>query len=251
MLFPKVCFESGGLQSQQAIVENDPRKPINAGETEDFSFQQLFESSTRELKPSTKLLSLDGKRVRMVGFMAQMETQPENAFYLCPRPVFVDESGAGTGELPIGSVRVILSMGKNQKITHISQTIEVTGILEAGNRLEAYGNGDRYESWLTKPLPIRDSLLPTDLSGEFTGKGYTPEPIDRAEKNSGCRRPLSCFTDPGRAPGSRSVEVDSIVLGQAEGFPANGFDSAAVYDQEHDTALILSNVNISRRRMEC
>jgi hypothetical protein len=250
MLFPKVCFESGGLQSQQAIVENDPRKPINAGETEDFSFQQLFESSTRELKPSTKLLSLNGKRVRMVGFMAQKETQPEGAVYLCPRPVFVDEAGSGTGELPSGSVRVILSMGKNQKITYFSRTIEVTGILEAGNRLEAYGNGDRYESWLTKPLPIRDSLLPTDLSGEFTGKGYTPEPIEQKRTAGVGVRFLVLPIQEGLRDRARSKSI-LLFWDRRKGFPANGFDSAAVYDQEHDTALILSNVNISRRRMEC
>jgi alkaline phosphatase len=56
-----------------------------------------------------------------------------------------------------------------------------------GKLLVGYGaSGDRFETWLTKPLPIRDSLLPTDLSGELTGKGYVPAPIDRAsDKNTG------------------------------------------------------------------
>lgn len=56
-----------------------------------------------------------------------------------------------------------------------------------GKLLVGYGaNGDRFESWLTKPLPVRDSLLPTDLSNELTGKGYGPEPYQRLfEKNLG------------------------------------------------------------------
>ena len=56
-----------------------------------------------------------------------------------------------------------------------------------GKLLVGYGaSGDRFETWLTKPLPIRDSLLPSDLSGELTGKGLTPTPADRAsDKNTG------------------------------------------------------------------
>jgi len=56
-----------------------------------------------------------------------------------------------------------------------------------GKVLIGYGaSGDRFETWLTKPIPIRDSLLPADLSGELTGKGYTPTPVDRAsDKGTG------------------------------------------------------------------
>jgi alkaline phosphatase len=56
-----------------------------------------------------------------------------------------------------------------------------------GKLLIGYGaSGDRYETWLAKPIPIRDSLLPADISGELTGKGYTPTPVDRAsDKNTG------------------------------------------------------------------
>ncbi|HZF38018.1 MAG TPA: alkaline phosphatase [Blastocatellia bacterium] len=54
-----------------------------------------------------------------------------------------------------------------------------------GKLLIGYGaSGDRFETWLMKPIPIRDSLLPTDLSGELTGKGYTPTPADRASDKS-------------------------------------------------------------------
>src|SRR5262249_51920353 len=55
-----------------------------------------------------------------------------------------------------------------------------------GKLLIGYGaSGDRDETWLTKPLPVRDSLLPGDLANELTGKGYFPEPFQRAEKNTG------------------------------------------------------------------
>ena len=54
---------------------------------ETLSFRELFEASPRELKPSQKLLALNGKRVTMVGYMAQMEIAPLGAFYLASAPV--------------------------------------------------------------------------------------------------------------------------------------------------------------------
>ncbi len=41
------------------------------------------------------------------------------------------------------------------------------------------GNADRYETWLTRPLPITDSLLSADIKTELGARGYFPEPVDR------------------------------------------------------------------------
>ena len=39
-----------------------------------------------------------------------------------------------------------------------------------GKILQNYGaNGDRYEGWLTKPLPVIDSLLPNDIKANLAG----------------------------------------------------------------------------------
>lgn len=55
-----------------------------------------------------------------------------------------------------------------------------------GKLLVGFGaNGDRYENWLTKPLPIVDSLLPDDIKTELRGKGYPNQPYLRAERNEG------------------------------------------------------------------
>ncbi len=52
--------------------------------------------------------------------------------------------------------------------------------------LVGYGaNADRYEGWLSKPLPVIDSLLPSDIKTELASKGYGARPIDRDEKNFG------------------------------------------------------------------
>jgi alkaline phosphatase len=62
------------------------------------------------------------------------------------------------------------------------ETFDINGKLLIG-----YGSsGDRYETWLSKPVPVRDSLLPADISAELTGKGYSSTPVDRAsDRNTG------------------------------------------------------------------
>src|SRR5262249_173925 len=104
-----------------------------------IEFREFFEAGEQELKPSPKLVRLNGERGRLVGFMAHVEEMPEGAFYLCPHPVYGDESGGGTADLPVETVRVIVRSAKGKKIPFIGRAIEVTGILEVGNRAEDDG----------------------------------------------------------------------------------------------------------------
>lgn len=55
-----------------------------------------------------------------------------------------------------------------------------------GKVLVGYGaSGDRYESLLWKPLPVTDSLLPSDIKAEMKQKGYGSEPIQRLSDRTG------------------------------------------------------------------
>ncbi len=112
---------------------------LASGEPPLLSFKELFEGSPRELRPSQKLLALNGKRVKMVGYMAQVESAPLGAFYLAARPVVCDEAGAGSGDLPPDAVRVIVRSAPGKKIEFIPRPLEVTGILQVGNRVEEDG----------------------------------------------------------------------------------------------------------------
>ena len=105
----------------------------------ELSFKEFFEGTNGELKPSRTLLQLNGKRVRLIGFMAQMETPPTGAFYLCPRPITCDEEGGGTADLPPESVFVIVRSQTGKEVPFIPRAVEVTGILEVGNRQESDG----------------------------------------------------------------------------------------------------------------
>jgi alkaline phosphatase len=50
-----------------------------------------------------------------------------------------------------------------------------------GKLLFGFGaNGDRYETWLTRPRPIVDSLLSTGIQAELAAAGYPAQPFNRA-----------------------------------------------------------------------
>jgi alkaline phosphatase len=50
-----------------------------------------------------------------------------------------------------------------------------------GKLLFGFGaNGDRFETWLTRPRPIVDSLLSSDIKGELATAGYPAQPYNRS-----------------------------------------------------------------------
>jgi alkaline phosphatase len=70
-----------------------------------------------------------------------------------------------------------------------------------GKILVGYGaSADRYESWLSKPLPVIDSLLPSVLKTEMAGEGYSGTVQGRAEKDFG-------YYLRGQVPGDQAVHT--------------------------------------------
>jgi alkaline phosphatase len=55
-----------------------------------------------------------------------------------------------------------------------------------GKLLIGFGaNGDRFETWLTKPLPVIDSLLSNDIKAELDAKNYARDPVSRKSDVNG------------------------------------------------------------------
>jgi len=142
-----VCFTSLlalSCASASSAARVDPPPPAQqatavAAQTEPtLSFSDLFVANTEPPSPSPTLVSAAGKRVRMVGFMAHMDQPPKGAFYLTSRPVSCDEMGAGTGDLPIDSIRVNV-VPAPKEVAFVPGPIEVTGILELGRQEEPDG----------------------------------------------------------------------------------------------------------------
>lgn len=106
---------------------------------ESIAFSEFFVPSPRELRPSPRLRALEGRRVRLTGFMVRMEDPPKGAFYLAARPIACDESGAGTGDLPPEAVRVAVRSSPGATVPWVPRPLEVTGVLELGPQADESG----------------------------------------------------------------------------------------------------------------
>jgi hypothetical protein len=129
------CARSLAVREPQVVsAPSEPPKPA----AERLEFAEFFDPGAG-LHPSQKLRSLVGQRVRLVGFMAQMELPPTGAFYLAPRPVRCDESGGGTADLPPETVLVVSASSAGQVVPFLSGALELTGTLELGNQTDSEG----------------------------------------------------------------------------------------------------------------
>jgi len=112
--------------------------PVAQPPAQRLEFAEFFEPGSR-LQPSQKLRSLVGRRVRLVGFMAQLELPPTGGFYLVPRPVRCDESGGGTADLPPEHVLVISRSSAGRVVPFLAGALELTGTFELGNEQDSEG----------------------------------------------------------------------------------------------------------------
>jgi hypothetical protein len=103
-----------------------------------LAFPELLEPGPK-LRPSPKALALNGKRTRIVGFMAETEEPMAGAFYLVSHPTHLDESGGGTGDLPLDSVLIAVPGAEGKAIPYVEGALEGVGVLEVGNRADQHG----------------------------------------------------------------------------------------------------------------
>jgi len=136
-----------------------------------LSFREFFESGQRELKPSAKLLSLNGKRVRIVGFMAQTEEHFKGGFFLCPRPVDNDEAAGGDADIPPESVFVVLRSAKGKEPAHKPQALIAVGILELGPKEDDQGRVTRIRLILDGPKKLPAARASRAVKGKASGVG--------------------------------------------------------------------------------
>ncbi|MET0594055.1 MAG: hypothetical protein ABW133_15250 [Polyangiaceae bacterium] len=126
-----------------------------------LAFRDLVEPTPRALKPTARARDLAGQRVRMTGFMAEMELAPKGAFYLTPIPIRCDEAGGGTADLPPTSVLVVVPTEKGRKIDHVAGELEATGTWEVGNRADEEGRISAFRIVTDEPWPAARSTEKT------------------------------------------------------------------------------------------
>ena len=112
-----------------------------AGITE-LKFSEFFASPIggRGLTLTDKLRGLDGKRVQILGYMAQQEQPVPGMFLFSALPVRLNEEHYGLADdLPAATLFVSMPKNRDQVVPHTPGLMLLTGTLGVGNREEADG----------------------------------------------------------------------------------------------------------------
>ena len=116
-----------------------PRLPAGVAE---LKFCDFFVTPVgpRGLEWTDNLRQLDGKKVRILGYMVQEEKQTPGVFILSPYPAQIHEhDNALADDLPPSVVHVISPSHGGQVVPHTPQLLLLTGKLQIGNRPEPGG----------------------------------------------------------------------------------------------------------------
>ncbi|BDI30702.1 hypothetical protein CCAX7_27530 [Capsulimonas corticalis] len=163
MLFPLVLLLASQDLTANAVKSAPSAKMLKTvsqgtGPATVLKFQDFYETKNGTLDFSDKLRSLNGKHVRITGFMAHMEDAPLGAFYVCPHPTFCDEEGGGSADLPPDAVRVIVRGAKGRTVEFVPRPVLVTGVLQVGPQEDEKGDISRIRIILdqapVKPSPV-------------------------------------------------------------------------------------------------
>lgn len=114
---------------------------LPAGVTE-LKFSEFFVSPTgdRGLTFTEKLRSLEGRRVRVLGYMAQQEQPVPGMFLFNAIPVRLNEEHYGLADdLPAATLFVSVPTQRDVVVRHTPELMLLTGTLSIGNREEADG----------------------------------------------------------------------------------------------------------------
>jgi hypothetical protein len=142
---------------------NSPAAAPRASEMAGLEFSELFRAPVgqRGLTISEKAKTLNGQRVRMIGYIVRQEHSLPGMFLLAPIPVQVDQEHYGLADdLPPSTVFVSTPFRSNEPIPFKPGPVLVTGILRVGNREEADGRISIFRLEMDTPAKIQKGPLP-------------------------------------------------------------------------------------------
>jgi hypothetical protein len=116
-----------------------PKLPPLPEGVEDLDFKEFYKMPVgpRGLEPSAKLLSLHGKRVRIPGYMANMERANKRQLIFAPMPLQPQPHEYGhCDDIPATHVLVTVPGNADEQVTYTAGPLLLTGILSVGTYSE-------------------------------------------------------------------------------------------------------------------
>ncbi len=115
--------------------------PLPAGVTE-IKFGDFFvnPAGPRGLEVTDRLQHLDGRRVRILGYMVHQEEPPAGRFLFTPMPAQIHEHDNGLADdLPASTLYVSVPTLRNAQVPYVPGLMLLTGTLSVGNMAEPDG----------------------------------------------------------------------------------------------------------------
>ena len=125
----------------------------------DLAFAEFFEPiGDRGLEYSAKLRALEGKRVRLVGYMIREPERAPGIFRLTPLPLAVGAKGSCAADhAPPSAVHVFVSGVASRLVPYRPGRLVFLGRLEIGPRVEADGRNSVVRLILDDAVPATHS----------------------------------------------------------------------------------------------
>lgn len=120
----------------------------------DLNFSELLEGrvTARGISISPKAMSLDRKRVRIVGFMVRQEDAPRGRILIAPVPVQLHDEHYGLADdLPAATIFVSTPRADKPAIQYTREPLTVTGVFSVGNREEPDGRISLFRMEMDRP----------------------------------------------------------------------------------------------------
>jgi len=160
------------LQSGMTWADRAGLPPAPPG-VEDLRFEEFFRlpAGRLGLEPSDHLMSLNGKRVRALGYVVTEEQPTSDLFLLTAHPVALAEQSDGPADyLPPATLFVHLApIDTGKVVSHQPGLLVVTGMLEVGNREETNGRISFVRLRLDQPLEVAQ-----DAAEVLVHSGHSP-----------------------------------------------------------------------------
>ena len=142
--------------AQRAVLVGTIQPPLPADAVE-LSFDEFFRRPVGPygLEPSAKLRALDGKRVRIKGYVVEEEAPTPGLFILSPFPVSLSDVEDGPADDLPGSVVFVHLQGADARasVQHQSAPLLLVGTLQVGNRVEENDRVSAVRMLLDAPGP--------------------------------------------------------------------------------------------------
>jgi hypothetical protein len=141
------------ITNQPSAAGTNALPPLHSGVSE-FKFNEFFRSpiGPRGLEYTDQLRHLEGRRIRILGYMVQQTKPVAGCFLFTPVPVRLNEHEYGhADDLPATALHVITDESAPAQTPFTPGPLLLTGKLSLGNRTEADGRISTVRLFLDPP----------------------------------------------------------------------------------------------------